>query len=97
MLLKTCRLASGVATGGGKRGNLPPTSDRTPREIDANPRRFLCKKNRGRFTGFAPTFYMHRRYGVCTIFSLWSFFGLTITKKERVGEVVEGLTLVGPQ
>ena len=26
-----------------------------------------------------------------------TFFGLTITKKERVIEVVEGVTLVGPQ
>ena len=49
--------------GGGKRGSLPPpTSDQTPREIDADPRRFSCRKNGGMFTGFAPTFYMHRRY-----------------------------------
>ena len=51
--------------GGGQTGQLPPppTSDRTPREIDADPRRFSCRKNGGRFTGFAPTFYMNRRYG----------------------------------
>ena len=41
----------------------PPTSDRTTREIDANPRSFSCSKKWGRFTGFAPTFYIHRRYG----------------------------------
>ena len=50
--------------GGGKLGNLSPTSDRTPREIDADQRRFSCpKKVGGRFTAFAPKFYMHRRYG----------------------------------
>ena len=64
---------SGVATGG-KWGNLPPppTSDRTPREIDADPRRFLCQEKFGvgigiRFTGFAPTFYLHRREGGCSL------------------------------
>ena len=50
----------------------PPTSDRTPREIDADQRRFWYPKKMGvglqdlfvyRFTGFAPTFYMHQRYG----------------------------------
>ena len=37
----------------------PPTSDRTPREIDAFPRRFSCLKKweGGRFTGLAPTSY----------------------------------------
>ena len=38
---------------GGQEGQLaspPPTSDRTPREIDADPRRFSCRKNGGRFT-----------------------------------------------
>ena len=40
--------------------------------------------NVGRFTGFAPTFYMHRRYGGRSV-------GLlpTIMKKEGVVEVVE--------
>ena len=54
------RCCSGVATGGGQAGQLlpPPTSNRTPREINADPRRFSCRKNGGRFTGFAPTFYM---------------------------------------
>ena len=59
--------------------------------------RYFFRKNRVMFTGIAPTFYMHRRYGVCAIFGLWSFFGLTITKKEGVGEVVKRVTLVGPQ
>ena len=51
---------------GGEAGQLappPPTSDRTPREIDADPRRLTCRKNGGMLTGFAPMFYMHRRYG----------------------------------
>ena len=43
--------SSGVATGGGggKWGNLPPpqTSDRTPREIDADPRRVSWRKKWG--------------------------------------------------
>ena len=50
----------------------------------------MSEKNGGRLTGFAQTFYMHRRYGGRPI-------GLTITKKERVVEVVEGITLVDPQ
>ena len=35
--------------GGGQAGQLvpPPTSDRTPREIDADPRRFSCPKKMG--------------------------------------------------
>ena len=33
--------------GGGKWGNLPPTTDRTPCEIDADPRRFSCRKKMG--------------------------------------------------
>ena len=38
-------MSSGVATGG-KRGNLPPppTSERTTREVDADPRRFSRPK-----------------------------------------------------
>ena len=54
---------SGVAMGG-KRGNLPPppTSDRTPREIDADQRRFSYPKKMG--VGLQDLlFYMHRRYG----------------------------------
>ena len=41
--------SSGVATGGGgQAGQLaPPTSDRTPREIDANPRIFSYPKKWG--------------------------------------------------
>ena len=92
--LSSSHLVSGVATGGGASGatNCPPTSDRTPREIDADPRRFSCSKKMGdRFTGFAPTFYMHRRYGGR---SLVLRLG---TKKEGVVEVVEGVTLLGPQ
>ena len=49
----------------------------------------MSEKMVGRFTGFAPTFNMHRRYG-------GRFFGFTITKKRGVG-VVEGVTLVRPQ
>ena len=54
--------------GGGASGAIcpPPTSDRTPCEIDADPRRFSCRKKMGvgtRYTRFAPIFYKHRRYG----------------------------------
>ena len=56
----------------------PPTTGRTLREIDADPRRFSCRKNGGRFTGFAPTFYMNRRYGgrslVLRAGALWQIF-----------------------
>ena len=52
--------------GGGKRGNLPPP----PQPPIGHPVRsmqirgdFWVRKNGGRFTGFAPKFYMHRRYG----------------------------------
>ena len=40
---------SGVATGGGEASGAtcPPTSDRTSREIDADPRRFSCPKKMG--------------------------------------------------
>ena len=41
---------SGVATEGGASGATcppPPTSDRTPHEIDADPRRFSCPKKMG--------------------------------------------------
>ena len=50
---------------------------------------FRVRKNGGRFTGFAPTFYAPTLRRM--------FFGLTITKKEGVVEVVEGVTLVGLQ
>ena len=53
---------SGVATGG-KRGNLPPpppTSDRTPREIDADPRIFVSEKMR---VGLQD---LLRRFNACT-------------------------------
>ena len=85
---------SGVATGGGgKRGNLPPppTSNRTPREIDADPRRFSCPKKMG--VGLQNLL----RSFTCTDATadvLWSY---DHTKKEGVAEVVEGVTLVGPR
>ena len=82
---------SGVATGGGKRGNLPPpTSDRTPREIDAEPRRFSCPKKWG--VGLQD---LLRRFACtdATADVLWSYD----YEKEGVVEVVEGVTLVGPQ
>ena len=64
----------------------------------------MSENNGGRFTGFAPTFYMHRRYGRRSLFIYFDIqvtttstsvqygyyvFGLTITKKEGVMEVVE--------
>ena len=52
--------------GGGKRGNLPPppTSESdTPWDRCRYEEIFVSEKNGGRFTGFAPTFYMHRCYG----------------------------------
>ena len=90
-VLELAVAGSGVATGG-KRGNLPPppTSDRTPREIDADQRRFSYPKKWGLV------------YRICSDVLhaptlRWTFFGLTITKKEGVVEVVEGVTLVGLQ
>ena len=78
---------------GGQAGQLappPPTSDQTPREIDADPRRLSRpKKKWGRFTGFVLKFYMHRRYGGRSLV-LW-------LQKEGVLEVVEGVTLVNPR
>ena len=87
-------LAVASPRGGDKRGNLPPPPRQLPightvrsMQIRGD---FRVRKNRGRFTGFSPTF-LHaptlRR----------TFFGLTIKKKEGVVEVVEGVTLVGPQ
>ena len=55
--------------GGGASGETspPPNLRSDTREIDADPRRFSSRKSvcvgGGRFKGFAPTFYMHRRYG----------------------------------
>ena len=41
--------------------------------------------------------YVHRICHILHVLTLWrTFFGLTITKKGVV-EVVEGVTLVGPQ
>ena len=50
----------------------------------------MSEKNGGRFTGFAPMFDMHRRYGGRPLV-------LRLRKKSGVVEVVEGVTLVGPQ
>ena len=77
--------------GGEQAGQLapPPTSDRTPREIDADLDIFMSKKMGDRFTGFALTFYMNRRYS-----------GLSLScdyEKEGIVKVVEGVTLVDPQ
>ena len=57
--------SSGVATGGGKRGDLPPPNLRldTPWDRCRSEIFVFEKKNGSRFTGFAPKFYMHRRYG----------------------------------
>ena len=51
--------------GGGKRGNFPPTPDRTPVRSMQIRGVFHVGKNGDRFTVFAPTFYMHQRYGGC--------------------------------
>ena len=79
--------------GGGQAGQLAPP----PRPPIGHPVRsmqirgdFRVRKNRSKFTGFSPTFYMHRRYGGRS-------FSLTITKKEGVVEVVKGVTLLGLQ
>ena len=72
------RTFSSVASprGGGQTGQLvPSTSDRTPREIDADPRRFSCRKNGDRLVGLEallPRF-------TCTDAEA-DFFCLTITK-----------------
>ena len=50
---------------------------------------FHVGKNGGRFTGFAPTFYMNQRYGGRSL--------VLRLRKEGVVKVVEGVTLVGPQ
>ena len=76
--------------GGGGAGQLAsPTSDRTHREIDADPMIFPCRKKNWGLQDLlhvlhAPTL---RR----------TFVGLTITQKEEVVEVVEEVNLVGPQ
>ena len=51
---------------------------------------FHVGKNGDRFTGFTPTFYVHRRYGGRSLV-------LRLRKKELYLEVVEGFTLAGPQ
>ena len=56
-------LCSGVATGGqaGQLAPQPPIGHPVrSMQIRGD---FRVRKNGGRFTGFAPTFYMHRRYG----------------------------------
>ena len=87
-------LAHSVASprrGGGASGiTCPPTSDRTTREIDADPRRFSCLgKMEGRFTGLVHTFYMHRRYGGRSL--------VLRLRKKGVLKVVKEVALVGPQ
>ena len=64
---KSCKPTSGVATGGGETGQLAPPPLQPPighpvrsMQIRGD---FHVWKNGGRFTGFVPTFYMHRRYG----------------------------------
>ena len=53
--------------GGGQTGQLapPPPNLRsdTPSDRSRSEEIFMSEKNGGRFTGFVPTFYMHRRYG----------------------------------
>ena len=52
--------------GGGKRGNfLPPPQPPIGHPVRSMQIRgdFRVRKDGGRFIGFAPTFYMHRRYG----------------------------------
>ena len=78
--------------GGGKLGNLPPP----PQTPIGHPVRsmqirgdFRVRKNGGRFTGFAPKFSCTD----ATADVLWSYD----YEKERVVEVVEGVTLVGPR
>ena len=67
--------------GGRQAGQLappPPISDRTPREIDADPRRFACRKNGVGLHFKICSHVLHapslRR----------TFFGLTNTKKEEL-------------
>ena len=52
-------------------------------------RDFHVEKMRGRFTGFAPMFDMHRRYGGRSL--------VLRLRKKGVVEVVVGITLVSPQ
>ena len=78
--------------GGGQTGQLapPPTSDRTPREIDADPRRFSCPKKIG--VGLQDLLLSF----TCTDATadvLWSYN----YKKEGVVEVVKGVIFVGPR
>ena len=48
---------------GGKRGNFPPNLRSDTQWDQRDPGWFSCKKNGGRFTGYAPTFYMNWCYG----------------------------------
>ena len=81
---------------GGGSGELAPN----PQPMIGHPVRsmqirgdFRVRKNGSRFTGFALTFYTHRRrYGGRSL-----VLRVTITKKEEVVEVAEGVTLVRPQ
>ena len=50
----------------------------------------MSEKNEDKLTGFAPTFYMHRRYGERSLV-------LRLRKKEGAEGVVKGVTLVSPQ
>ena len=63
----TSMSSSGVATGGG--GASGATSPQPPIRHPVRSMQirgdFHVGKNGGRFTVFAPTFYMHRRYGGC--------------------------------
>ena len=69
----------------------PPTSDRTPREIDADPRRFFCPKKMG--VGYRMNLLRSFTCTDATADVLWSYD----YEKEGVEEVVEGVTLVGPR
>ena len=82
---------SGVATGG-KRGNLTPPQPQIGHPVRSMQIRgdFRIRKKWGLV------------YRICSDVLhaptlRWTFFGLTITKKEGVVEVVEGVTLVGLQ
>ena len=71
---------------------VPPTSDRTPREIDADPRRFLCPKKIGvGLPGLLRSFTCTDADATADVLLSYDY------EKEGVVEVVEGVTLVVPR
>ena len=62
---KVLELAGGGVATGGKRATCPPPTPQIGHPVRSMQIRgdFRIRKNWGWFTGFAPTFYVHRRYG----------------------------------